>query len=177
MSETARKEVSNKTIDYNIYVRDSGTAVKIGNTTDITLPPLEKLTDTIKGSGIMGEIDLPTYGQLGSMETEISIRTSDSKFAVLASATQLEYRWVTDVLDLATGKTRPVPNKAFLTVVNKKADEGKVEPGASQDGSVTFEVLAYKRICDGEEIINIDKLNGVYKINGIDMFQDISQYL
>ncbi len=64
-----------------------------------------------------------------------------------------------------------------MTVANKKADEGKIESGASQDGSISFEVIAYKRICDGKEIINVDKLNGIYKINGKDMFSDISQYL
>ncbi len=171
------KEIKNKTIDFSVYSRDGGTAVKIGNTTDITLPSIEKITDTIKGAGILGEIDMPTLGQLSSMETEISIRVSDESFAVLASSSSLEYRWVTDAYDTSTGKARVVANKAFLTVANKKADEGKVESGAAQDGSLSFEVIAYKRICDGKEIINIDKLNGIYKINGKDLFSDISQYL
>ncbi|MBN1048709.1 phage major tail tube protein [Clostridium botulinum] len=171
------KEIKNKTIDFSVYVRDSGSADKIGNTTDITLPSIEKITDTIKGSGIMGELDLPTYGQISSMETEISMRVSDDKFAVLSSANQLEYRWVTDSYDTSTGKARVIPNKAFLTVANKKADEGKIESGASQDGSLSFEVIAYKRICDGKEILNIDKLNGIYSINGKNMYSDISQYL
>lgn len=177
MSETARKELSSKTIDYSIYVRDTGTAVKIGDTTEITLPSIEKLTDTIKGSGIIGEIDMPTFGQIGSMETEISIRVSNDKFATLSSASQLEYRWVTDAINLANGKVRPIPNKAFLTVINKKAEEGKLASGESQDGSVAFEVIGYKRICDGKEILNIDKLNGIYSINGKNLYDDISQYL
>lgn len=174
---TTTKEIKNKTIDFSVYVRDSGSADKIGNTTDITLPSIEKITDTIKGSGILGEIDMPTLGQLSSMETEISVRVSDEKFATLAAASNLEYRWVTDAYNTSNGKARVVANKAFLTVANKKADEGKIESGASQDGSVSFEVIAYKRICDGKEIINVDKLNGIYKINGKDMFSDISQYL
>ncbi|MBN1045449.1 phage tail protein [Clostridium botulinum] len=173
----SKKEMSNKIIDYSIYVRDSGSAIKIGNTTDVTLPSIEKLTDTIKGSGIIGEIDMPTYGSIGSMEIEISIRTSDETFGTLIIATQLEIRWVTDALDLATGKVRPIPNKAFLTVINKKAEEGKLESGASQDGSVSYEVIAYKRICDGKEILNIDKLNGIYSINGKNIYSDVSQYL
>ena len=173
----SKKELSNKTIDYTVYVRDGGTPNKIGDTTDVTLPSIEKLTDTLKGSGIGGEIDVPTYGQLSSMETEISIRVSNDKFGMLLTANQLEYRWVTDAIDLSTGKVRPIPNKAFLTVMNKKGDEGKLEPGASQDGSVSFEVIAYKRICDGKEILNIDKLNGVFSVNGKNLFEDISQYL
>ncbi|MDU5103486.1 phage major tail tube protein [Clostridium butyricum] len=174
---TAAKEIKNKTIDFSVYVRDSGSAEKIGNSTDVTLPSVEKITDTIKGSGIMGELDLPSYGQISSMETEISMRVSDDKFATLSASSQLEYRWVTDAYDTSTGKARIIANKAFLTVANKKADEGKIESGASQDGSLSFEVIAYKRICDGKEILNIDKLNGIYSINGKNMYSDISQYL
>ena len=111
------------------------------------------------------------------METEISMRVSDDKFATLSASSQLEYRWVTDAYDTSTGKARIIANKAFLTVANKKADEGKIESGASQDGSLSFEVIAYKRICDGKEILNIDKLNGIYSINGKNMYSDISQYL
>lgn len=174
---TIAKEIKNKTIDFSVYDRSNGSADKIGNTTDITLPSIEKITDTIKGAGIIGEIDMPTLGQLSSMETEISLRVSDDKFATLAAASKIEYRWVTDAYDTSSGKARVVANKAFLTVTNKKADEGKIEPGASQDGSLSFEVIAYQRICDGKEIINIDKLNGIYKLNGKDMYSDISQYL
>lgn len=169
--------ITNKVIDYTVYVRTDGKATKIPDTTSVTLPSIEKLTDTIKGSGIIGEIDVPTYGQIGSMETEIATRTTNDKFGILLTANELEYRWVTDVLDPSTGKVSVVSHKAFLKVINKKGEEGKLEPGASQDGSVSYEVLAYKRIINGTEILNIDKLNGIFVVNGVDMFKDVSQYL
>lgn len=170
-------EVSNKVVDYSIYNRTSGTAKKVGNSTDVTLPSIERLTDTIKGAGIGGEIDLPTFGQLGSMELETTLRVSDSQFADLLVATSLEIRWVTDGLDSSNGKVKTVANKAFATVINKKGEEGKLEPGSSQDSSLTYEVIAYKRICDGKEIINIDKMNGIFKVNGVDQYNNISKYL
>ncbi|WP_459482115.1 phage major tail tube protein [Clostridium saccharoperbutylacetonicum] len=169
--------ISNKVIDYSVYVRDNGKAEKMGNTTSLTLPSVEMLTDTIKGSGIVGEIDLPTFGQIGSMETEIAIRVSDEKYGTLISAYELEYRWVTDVVDPATGKVTTNSHKAFLKVVTKKHEEGKVESGAAQDGKVTYEVLAYKRIINGNEILNIDKLNGIYAINGVNLLDSISSNL
>lgn len=169
--------IANKVIDYTVYVRENGKGTKMGDTTSLTLPSIERITDTIKGSGIVGEIDLPTYGQIGSMETEISIRVSNDQLGTLASATELEYRWVTDVIDTKTGKVKVQAHKAFLTVTNKKLEEGKVESGAAQDGSLAYEVLAYKRIIDGKEVINIDKLNGIYSINGKNMLDDINKYL
>lgn len=169
--------IANKVIDYSVYVRKNGKGTKIGDTTNVTLPSIERLTDTIKGSGIVGEIDLPSYGQIGSMETEIGIRVSNEQLGTLAGAIELEYRWVTDVINTKTGKTTIQSHKAFLTVSNKKVEEGKVESGSAQDGSFSYEVLAYKRIIDGKEIINIDKLNGIYAINGVNMLDDISKYL
>ncbi|BCZ48427.1 hypothetical protein psyc5s11_44940 [Clostridium gelidum] len=169
--------ITNKVIDYTVYVRENGKATKIGDTTSVTLPSIEKLTDTIKGSGIIGEIDLPSYGQIGSMETEIAIRTANDKWGILITAYELEYRWATDVVDPSTGKVAVVAHKAFLKVINKKAEEGKLETGAAQDGSAAYEVIAYKRIINGSEIINIDKLNGIFSVNGINMFDNISQYL
>lgn len=170
-------QITNKVIDYTVYVRDNGKATKIPDTTSVTLPSIEKLTDTIKGSGIIGEIDVPTYGQIGSMETEVATRTTNDKFGLLITANELEYRWVTDVLDPSSGKVSVVAHKAFLKVINKKAEEGKLETGSAQDGSVSYEVIAYKRIINGNEIINIDKLNGIFSVNGINMFDNISQYL
>ncbi len=170
-------QITNKVIDYTVYVRENGKATKIGDTTSVTLPSIEKLTDTIKGSGIIGEIDVPTYGQIGSMETEISIRTANEKFGLLIIAIELEYRWVTDVLDPSTGKVSVIAHKAFLKVINKKFEEGKLESGAAEDGSASYEVLAYKRIVNGAEILNIDKLNGIFAVNGVNMFDYISQYL
>jgi len=170
-------KITNKVIEYTVYVRENGKATKIADTTSVTLPSIEKLTDTIKGSGIIGEIDLPTYGQIGSMETEVATRTTNDKWGTLITANEIEYRWVTDVVDPSTGKVAVDSHKAFLKVINKKAEEGKLEPGSAQDGSTSFEVIAYKRIINGNEIINIDKLNGILAINGVNMFDDISKNL
>lgn len=170
-------KITNKVIEYTVYVRENGKATKIADTTSVTLPSIEKLTDTIKGSGIIGEIDLPTYGQIGSMETEVATRTTNDKWGTLITANEIEYRWVTDVVDPSTAKVTVDSHKAFLKIINKKAEEGKLEPGSAQDGSASFEVIAYKRIINGNEIVNIDKLNGIFAINGVNMFDDISQYL
>lgn len=169
--------ISNKVIDYSVYTRDGGKATKMGDTTSVTLPSVEMLTDTIKGSGIIGEIDVPTLGQIGSMETELSIRVTNEQYGTLISANELEYRWSTDLLDPSNGKGGLVAHKAFLKVIVKKFDEGKLESGAAQDGSVSYEVIAYKRIINGKEILNIDKLNGIYAINGVNQLADLMSNL
>jgi P2 family phage contractile tail tube protein len=170
-------QITNKVIEYSVYVRKDGRATKILDTTSVTLPSIEKITDTIKGSGIIGEIDFPTYGQISSMETEIATRAANENWGDLITASELEYRWATDMIDPSTARVTPVGHKAFLKVINKKAEEGKLEPGAAQDGSAAFEVIAYKRIINGKEVLNIDKLNGIYAINGVNMYDSLKEYL
>lgn len=165
--------LSNRVIAYNIYVRDNGKSTQMGDTTSVTLPSIEMLTETSKGSGILGEIDVPTLGQIGSMETEIAIKVSNEKYGILISANELEYRWSTDLIDQSTGRMTTNSHKAFLKVIPKKHEEGKLESGAAQDGKVTYEVIAYKRISNGIEILNIDKLNGIYAINGVNLLADM----
>jgi len=169
--------MDNKVIDYSVYTRVDNKATKIGNTTSVTLPSIEFMTDSIKGSGIIGEVDLPTYGQIGAMSTELSMRITNEQMGQLLAANELEYRWVNDGVDTSTGKIKTLAHKAFLKVIVKKYDEGKLEPGAAQDGSIEYEVTAYKRIINGKEILNIDKFNGIYAINGVNKYKDLASLL
>lgn len=169
-------KIGNKTVDYSIYVRD-GKTTKIGDTTSVQLPSIEYLTDTIKGAGILGEVEWPSLAQIGSMALSISIRVTNEDFIALATATDIEIRWITDNFDtnnLQIGKTL---NKAFCRCISKKIDEGKVESGASTDGSFEYEVIAYKRDLNGKEILNIDKFNGILNIGGKNITDDIKNFL
>ncbi|WP_142413061.1 phage major tail tube protein [Hathewaya massiliensis] len=170
-------KISNKTINYSVYVNNDGRVSKIDDTTEVKLPEVEMLSDTIKGSGILGEVDFPTFLQPGSMGLEISMRTSNEKLGDLIGAHSLEIRWVTDVFDTNNIKVGINAHKAFIQCINKKFDEGKVAMGEAQEGSLEYEVFAYKRTINGKEILNIDKFNGIFAINGKNLSQDIQNAL
>ncbi|HWQ29882.1 MAG TPA: phage major tail tube protein [Negativicutes bacterium] len=161
-------KINNKTINYNVYRRDGGKAKLINDTSSLQLPSIEMITDTLKGSGIMGEIDMPTPGQIASMVFTMNIKASneDSAYLITPGIIRIEVRWVTDRFDTTSGKSVQVANKAFVTCYVKKFDEGKVETGAATDGSYEYEVVAYQRIMDGKEILHINKLTGDFIING-----------
>lgn len=168
-------KIGNKAINYSVYI----TKRKIGDTSSVQLPSVEFMTDTIKGAGIIGEIDLPSPFQAGSMTLSISTRVTNNPddLGALMSANEIEIRWVTDSVDTATANSDIVGHKAFLKVATKKIDEGKIEPGAAQDGSYEYEVLSYKRITNGKTVLEIDKLNGIFKVNGKDYTQKINALL
>ena len=170
-------KIGNKVINYSVYDRTSGNPFKIGESTSVQLPSIELLTDTIKGSGILGEIDFPTFLQPGSMSLSISMRVTGEELARLCTAKDIEVRWVTDLFDTNEIKTGVNYHKAFVKCVPKKLDEGKLEPASATDGSFEYEVFAYKRVTNGKEILNIDKFNNIFAVNGKNLAEDFSAYL
>jgi phage tail tube protein FII len=170
---------TNKTINYSVYARENSKPHFINDTTSLQLPSIENLTDTIKGAGIMGEIDMPALGQIGSMVAIINIRASNEDVAYLIKpgVIELEVRWAVDRLDPAAGKVEQVANKAFIKGLLKKFDEGKVESNAAADGSYEYETIAYQRIMNGKEILHINKFNGDYVVNGVNYGKQIQAAL
>ncbi len=164
-------KISNKTIDYKLKASDPNEAMQlIDDSADLQLPSIEKLTDTIKGAGIMGEIDLPVYGQIGSMTFTVNNRADNSKYAMLSrpGPIKIEVVWTNDSLDSSNMNIGLQVNKVFMTGFNKKYDPGKIEVGGPSDGSSEFEIVYYRKLVNGTEIMLIDKLNGKYVVNGVD---------
>ena len=160
----------NKTIQYAVYSRDSGSPEYVQDTTTVTRPSLEYLTDTISGAGIMGEIDLPALAQVGSMTEEIGLRRSNPKAISLFSpgAHELEIRWVTDIINSATGGVGVSACKEIIKGISKSMEGGSIENNAAQEGNLVLELVYYKFIQDGETLIEIDKLNNVFSVLGND---------
>ena len=173
-------KVSNKTIQYSIYDRtEGGNPVFVTDTTKLKRPDIATLTETLKGSGIMGEIDFPTMGQIGSMGYEITFKRTNKRAVVLfGQKTQhFETRWVTDVFDTANAKIGTCANKEIVKAIPKSIGLGEVESNSTNETTVALEVIYYKYIQDGETLIEIDKLNNVFIIDGWDYYSGIREAL
>jgi uncharacterized protein len=173
-------KILNKTVQYRLKASDqNGRMEVIDDSADVSLPSIEKLTDTIKGAGIMGEIDLPTHGQVGAMSLAVNFRADNPKYAMLSrpGEIKLEVVRVVDVFDSSQIKTGIQQHKVFITGINKVYNPGTVDVNASADGSVEFEVLQYRKVVDGREVLNIDKLNFKYVVNGVDYMAQLRSAL
>ena len=169
----------NKTLQYKIYNRTSGKPDFITDTTSYKRPDVEVMTDTISGAGIAGEIDMPTLGQLSAMEIEIGFKRANKKAVELfgQKTQEIESRWVTDVLDTSGAKISTCANKDIIKAIPKKLSLGNVETNSTNDSSVTLEVVYIKHIQDGETLFEIDKLNNVFIVNGVDYAKQIREAL
>jgi uncharacterized protein len=152
--------------------------VEIDDNVSCQLPSLDALTGEVKGAGLMGPIDMPVTGQLGSMVFTVNMRSVNKNAVELArpGIQNLELRFARDVIN-ANGQKIPEGTKIFISGMNKKYDPGKVEGAATMDGSAEFEVIRYRQIINGEETLLIDKKNFIYKVNGIDYMAAIKAAL
>lgn len=153
-------------------------SVEIDDNVSCQLPSIEVQTGEIKGAGILGTIDMPVTGQVGSMTFTINMRSVNKNAANLAKPgiQNIELRFARDVVS-ANGQIIPEGTKIFITGVLKKYDPGKVEPPTTMDGSIDFEVIRYRQVINGVETLLIDKRNYIYKINGVDYMQQIRRIL
>ena len=164
--------IPEKINDYNAYLDGSK---MIGVAASATLPPVKMKTNTISGAGIGGEIDSPTIGQFESMEQEVQFNVLySSAVDVLSplSTVNLTFRAAQQVYD----KTGGYAFKGLRVVEMgrvKAFDPGKIEKGECMDAKATLELTYLMIENDGKQLMEVDKLNGVYRVNGVDMLAGV----
>ena len=168
--------IPEKINEYNAYL--DGTKM-IGVAASVTLPEVNMKTSTVSGVGVNGELDSPTIGQFESMEQEIQFNTLYSSAMDMLSplsTVNLTLRASQQVYDKQGGY-----NFKGLRVVEigrvKKFNPGKVEKGEAMEATVTLELTYLMIEVDGQQLLEVDKLNGIYKVNGTDMLAGVNSLI
>lgn len=167
--------VPEKLINFRVY-QDGNDLLGIS---DVTLPKLDSITETVKGAGVAGEIDDPTIGHFGSMELELNWRSLVKSNIVLAKPTgvHLDLRGACQGHDSAKNVLKTMPVKIVVEGTPKSTDLGKLDMGATTDTKNTIEVTYIKITVDGETVLEIDKFNYICIIGGVDYMADIRDAL
>lgn len=168
--------IPEKINDYNAYL--DGTKM-IGVAASVSLPPVKMKTSTVSGVGVNGELDSPTIGQFESMEQEIQFNTLySSAMDALSPLTNvnLTLRAAQQVYD----KTGGYAFKGLRVVEMgrvKSFEPGKVEKGEAMEAKVILELTYLMIEVDGNQLLEVDKLNGIYKVNGVDMLAGVKSLI
>lgn len=164
--------IPEKINDYNVYLDGDK---MIGVAASATLPEVNMKTSTVAGVGVNGELDSPTIGQFESMEQEIQFNTLYSSAMDMLnplSVVNLTFRAAQQVYDKTGGYSFKGLRVVEMGRV-KKMNPGKVEKGEAMEATVTMELTYLLIEVDGEQLVEIDKLNGVYKVKGVDMLAGV----
>lgn len=164
-------ELPDKINNFNVY---DGKTKQIGVSAEITLPSFEPLTDTLNVAGMTGEIESEVIGSFGSMKIEIPFENiSKDFFGFAASTNPVVIRGAMEVFNTQTQAkdTKPV-------VITIKGRTLTVNPGTLKKGgkglpSITKEITYIKITIDGQTQVELDKLNSIFIMGGVDLLEKI----
>lgn len=160
--------------NFNVY-NDANRVV--GTTGDVKLPDLKAMTAAISGAGILGEYNTAILGQFQSLDQEIPFRMIDKDyFGMLNTGEQskIVLRSSVQQRNRETGGT--VSTQAMRIVFRGHptgCNMGTVKIGDLMNASITMEVTYLLIEIGGVTMLELDKLNSIYKINGKDLLAEI----
>ena len=146
---------------------------------EVTLPDLEYITDTIKGGGLAGELEVPTLGQLKAMKSSITWRLVEKSLSKFARQDyhQVEFRGAQQTENTETGalevSTVSVQMGGWVT----KTGFGKFTNTETTGSTTEMSLNALKVEVDVQVLHNIDVMNGVCIIDGVDYWAAIRKAL
>lgn len=164
--------IPERVVNYNVY---DDTDKLVGVAGEITLPNFEAMTETISGAGIAGEYESAIPGHFSSQTIEIPFRTLMDKSFTLFKNTgrSLVLRAAQQSYDVAEGKHRNRPLKVSIRYQPKGLNLGTLSVGGATESTNVLEVLYIKIEENGKTMLEYDKLNFVFIVDGEDILADI----
>lgn len=164
-------QIPDKLTDFRVF----NDAQDLIGVVDVDLPDLEADTEELRGAGIAGTIETPALGQLKSLTVGLSFRTmTDSSHKLLApKAHKLTLYGSLQFFDGASGENAEKQCKIYVQAIPKKKSLGKFDSGKQTETKMELEATYLKLTLDGEDRIEIDKLNYIYAIDGTDYLADV----
>lgn len=146
---------------------------------EVTLPEISNITAEVTGAGISGTFESVILGHLEAMTLTLNFRTLVKDAIALHEPRdhQIDLRVAQQDKDTVSGKTKVVALKHILVVKPKKLSPGKVAPASPADASGEYAVTYWATFIDGKKTLEIDILNFIYFVNGIDYLADVRKAL
>jgi P2 family phage contractile tail tube protein len=147
----------------------------LDGTVTVELPSFELMSNTFKGAGVGGEINVPAPGVMNAQAATISvpvIYSGITKYMELGTTRTLDLRNEIVVNNKDTHALERAPNRWVLKGPLGQANPGKVEQGAAADASIVMQVYYARHWLDGDEILEWDPFKGIYTVNGKDLMSE-----
>lgn len=168
--------VPEKLNDFRVFVSGS---TDLKGVADLQLPSFDAMTESINGAGVAGEYESVTFGHFQSMKFTINWRmiTDELTDFLKPESIQIDCRLANQEYNSTAGKHKFVPNRVFVKGHVIKNDLGKAAKGSPYDGSSEIEVIYIKLEREGRTIVELDKINYIYVVDGIDYMAAIREAL
>ena len=122
--------------------------------------------------------EAPTPGHFGSMEQEIPFRCINRDYFNMVDPTQPLELTLRGAIQYAAASTQATEYMGMRVVFRgkpKNVNIGTVRQRGSMDSTITLELTYVLVEMDGKSMIEIDKINPTYKVNGNDVLSKVKQ--
>lgn len=167
--------IPEKLNDFRIYT-DSTNLKGVG---DLQLPSFESMTETVSGAGVAGEYESPNIGHFSGMKLTINWKmiTDDITVFLKPKTINIDCRLANQEYDATNGEHEIVANRVVVRGIPTTNDLGKAEKGSPYDASTEVEILYIKIQRDSKTLLELDKVNYVFKVDGVDYMADLRKAL
>lgn len=140
-----------------------------------TLPNLAAIVQTLSGAGIAGNVEVPVLGHYDVMSLTLNFRTTTEHSVRLSEPRRhnIDLRMAKQIEDTVAGEVKVQSIKHVLVVVPKTDTGGTVAPAAPTNGSGEYSVRYWATYIDGAKVREIDPLNFICEVNGVDYLADV----
>ncbi len=159
-----------KTKDAVINAAIYENATELYGLAQVQMPDLTSLVTTLNGAGIAGNVEAVILGHLEAMTMTINFNTFCKEQAALAEMRphNLDIRVAQQGTDSTSGEIKVDAIKHVVRATPKSLKYGKIAPASTADASGDYAVSYLKTYINGELINEIDPLNFICTINGVD---------
>jgi len=135
----------------------------------VTLPSLTHKNVSVEGAGIAGTVEA-IIPHLDALDLGLSFRTQTTDAYRLHELRDhnIDLRISQQARDSVSGQNVVQAVKHVAVCRPKEFNPGNVAPAAAADASGTYGCTIFATYIDGQEVLYVDKLNYIYRVNGVD---------
>lgn len=162
-------------INYAVYEN----ATEFYGTAQVQLPDLNSLTTSLSGAGIAGNVEAVILGHMDAMSMTVNFNTFCKEQAALAEQRphNLDIRVAQQGTDSTSGEISVDSIKHVVRATPKSLKYGKIAPAATADASGEYAVGYLATYINGAKVTEVDPLNFICIINGVDYLADVRKAL
>jgi uncharacterized protein len=153
--------------NFNLF---NGGVSYMGQVEEVNLPKLARKMEDWRGAGMNRPVKTDMGGEALEMEWTCGgiMRGVLEQYGTLThDGVQLRFAGAYRAEDQA----EPIAVEVVVRGRHSEIDPGSSKPGDDTKFKVTTQVSYYKLTMDGEDLIEIDVMNGIEKVKGVDLLQ------
>lgn len=159
--------------NFNVFVEGYSW---IGVAESVTLPKITKKTDSHRGAGMIGEVDLVLgYEKIETEVTYIGFDTKLYKQLAKCGISDLPIRYVAIYEEQDTCTTQGI--EIYMRGTATELDPGDSKLGEKGETKMKYSLTYYRLEKDGVIEIELDFINGIERFGSTDLAQQIKQLL